>query len=940
MEVKNNILLDNSNVTGQKASELTMELSESRYRKIIESISEAVYEIDSKGVVIYISPSIEKLTGYTPEEITGTTILNFIDDRGYSLKERIQELKSRKDINGEFMLLTKAGEECWIRFSTNAKFTDEVFTGGYGILYDVSEKKKTEVALQQNEEKYRLLAENISDVIWVYHLPAKEFTYMSPSVYNLRGVALTEAKNRKLEDDLAEDSVKTMQQRIASTLPKFLADPTQKACYLDEVQIRKNDGSMIWIETNSHFNMTKSGEIEIIGVSRNIESRKQSEMYLQKYAEEIGISEEKFYSIFNNSPVSMVITDPQSLLIMDVNEEMVTKLGLNKKDIIGKKLSELGFDLRGRQYDDIVKTLTSGKSIRNYESSIMTWTGEKLDFLVSVDFTRLKGYEYFLLTAIDITQIKKNETRIRHLNSQQKLIADISQFINLPADFRDVLTEVLKKIGYHTGVSRVYIFEDSPDGTTTSNTYEWCNDGIDTQKKTMKEIPYNLIPSWKKIMRKEGRIFSENVKELPMDILLILEPHDIKSIMVYPLYVENKSVGFIGFDECGKHVTWRSDEIELLRTVSNIISNAFARKQMVDRLENSELRLKLAIESAKEGLWDWNIESGEVFFSDVWCKLMECQPDKSVDSVSNWENRVHPDDKVRVTKALNAHLKGETSFYEAVYRVNSRNGKLKWLLEHGMVVGRNSLRQPLRAIGMIIDITGQKEIEKLLKESVESQQKLFSIIAHDLRGPLGNFVQILELITNGGDLDEENKNMFLNELRTASGSTFALLENLLNWSRCQTNTIKIELAQQNILKMLNENVELMGIALRKKNIELVVKVDEKLTALCDVQSINLVIRNLLSNAIKFTNRNGKIGISAITRGKFIEIEVCDNGTGMDKNTLDRLFEQGSFHSRFGTEREKGSGLGLLLCKDFVERNGGEIRVVSEQGEEAGSSLHW
>ncbi|MBK7712930.1 MAG: PAS domain S-box protein [Bacteroidales bacterium] len=139
--MKNNILLDNSNVTGQKASELTMELSESRYRKIIESISEAVYEIDSKGVVIYISPSIEKLTGYTPEEITGTTILNFIDDRGYSLKERIQELKSRKDINGEFMVLNKAGEECWIRFSTKAKFTDEVFTGGYGILYDVSEKK-------------------------------------------------------------------------------------------------------------------------------------------------------------------------------------------------------------------------------------------------------------------------------------------------------------------------------------------------------------------------------------------------------------------------------------------------------------------------------------------------------------------------------------------------------------------------------------------------------------------------------------------------------------------------------------------------------------------------------------------------------------------------------------------------------------------------------
>jgi signal transduction histidine kinase len=311
---------------------------------------------------------------------------------------------------------------------------------------------------------------------------------------------------------------------------------------------------------------------------------------------------------------------------------------------------------------------------------------------------------------------------------------------------------------------------------------------------------------------------------------------------------------------------------------------------------------------------------------------MGCRPNDSRLLLSGWENRAFPEDKERVAEALNAHLKGETEFYEAIYRVNSKDGKLKWMLEHGMVVERNAQNEPLRMMGMIIDITGQKEIEQLLKESVESQQKLFSIIAHDLRGPLGNFVQILEMITNGRNLEEDMKNMFLEELKTASGSTFSLLENLLNWSTSQTNTIKIEPERLNISKILNENVEMMRVAAYRKYINMTIEADEGLSAVCDSNSINLVIRNLLSNAIKFTKRNGQIWVTARDSGGNICVEIADNGIGMEKSTIDKLFKMGAFRSTFGTEREKGTGIGLLLCKDFIERNGGEIHVESVPGE--------
>jgi len=906
--------------------------SEAKFLSLIESISEVIFEVDSRGVVTYINRAIEKLTGFTQREVMGKSVFRFIGNHDLLIQNQLKAIEGCHEITGEYKLSDTKRAECWVRYSVNPRLKNGVFAGASGTLTDITDKKKEETELRENEEKYRLLAENISDVIWVYNIKERRFTYMSPSVYNLRGVNPADAVARGIEGDLSDDSVQLVRQRIDDTLNSFLLDETNKSVSIDEVQIKKKDGSLIWIETNAHYNLAKNGDVEIIGVSRNIEHRKKAELYLQKYAEELEISEEKFYSIFNNSPVSMIISDPRSLLIMDVNEQMITTLNLDKKDIVGKKLEDIGIDIRENWYTDIIKMLLQGKPVRNHESSIGIGNGEILDFQISVDYIRIKGYEYYLFTAVDITQLKKDEIKIRHFNSQQKLIADISQLVNRPADFGIVLNEVLELVGFYTGLSRVCIFEDSYDGATAINTYEWCNRGIEPRKEVLKEIPYDLIPSWKELLSSEGRIFSDNIDELPMDIFLVLEPGSIKALLAYPILVENRSIGFICFEDCKKDDIRGFDEIELLKTISIIISNAFARKQIMDKLGNSELRLKLAIESAKEGLWDWNIATGDIFFSDIWCNLMGCHPDDSRLLLAGWENRVSPEDKERVNEALNAHLNGETEFYEAIYRVNSKDGKMRWMLEHGMVVARNAQKRPLRMMGMIIDITGQKEIEQLLKESVESQQKLFSIIAHDLRGPRGNFVQILEMITNGRNLEEDMKNMFLEELKTASGSTFTLLENLLNWSTSKTNTIKIAPERLNISKILNENVESMRIAAIRKYINMTIEADEDLNAVCDMNSINLVIRNLLSNAIKFTNRNGQIRISAKDSGENILVEIADNGIGMEKSTIDELFKLGAFRSTFGTEREKGTGIGLLLCKDFIERNGGEIHVESIPGQ--------
>ncbi len=216
------------------------------------------------------------------------------------------------------------------------------------------------------------------------------------------------------------------------------------------------------------------------------------------------------------------------------------------------------------------------------------------------------------------------------------------------------------------------------------------------------------------------------------------------------------------------------------------------------------------------------------------------------------------------------------------------------------------------------------ELQKLNAE----KDKLFSIIAHDLRGPIGAFKQSLELITGKTLVDENMKNRLLGLLNVSANNVYNLLENLLNWAKNQADFINIEPRKFQLNQSIQENIELLLPLSSQKGITISANVDASCTVFADQDSVNLVLRNLISNAIKFTRVQGTIAITAIDAGSEIEIIVQDNGVGMEKELADNLFSSNTYYTSVGTNNEKGSGLGLVLCKDFVERNGGKIRVIS------------
>ena len=228
---------------------------------------------------------------------------------------------------------------------------------------------------------------------------------------------------------------------------------------------------------------------------------------------------------------------------------------------------------------------------------------------------------------------------------------------------------------------------------------------------------------------------------------------------------------------------------------------------------------------------------------------------------------------------------------------------------------------------------------KLRRQSIELQElnvtkdRFFSIIAHDLRGPMGGFMGLTDLLT------EELNNMsiaeiqeFLGSMRDSATNLFKLLENLLQWARVQQGGIILSRERILFRQIITESLEMIQESAKKKGITIVCDISDQLEVFADSNLIQTVIRNIVSNAVKFSTRGGTVNITAkTTEDESVEISVKDMGIGMNQNMVESLFRLDVKNGRPGTEGEQSTGLGLLLCKEFIEKHGGNISVESEVG---------
>jgi len=407
----------------------------------------------------------------------------------------------------------------------------------------------------------------------------------------------------------------------------------------------------------------------------------------------------------------------------------------------------------------------------------------------------------------NVTKRKEEEKQLYILFKQQELFSKIATTFNRKETFANKVNEVIKLLGKFVDASRVSIYENFDNNNTTRITYEWCNKKIKPKINKLTPISFDshnplIAETFKNKILKVTDLGKEKYKKLN----LLIE-FDVKSMLLVPIYLRNKHVGFVSLEQCNKKREWLNNEIVLLKTFGNIISTTFERKTFEEKRLRYELKLK---------------------------------------------------------------------------------------------------------------------------EANATKDRFFSIIARDLQAPFSTLAGLSSILVDSYDLwTDEKRKEFIKSISESSNTGIRLLDNLLVWSKIQSGNIEFRPETVDIRSIISQTVEQLQNKANKKNIVIEGIPKKQFFVYADYLMLNTITKNILNNAIKFTKPNGIINIDVSEEEEFTEISITDNGIGIEKEHLSKLFRIDTDNLTYGPIEEKGTGLGLIISKEFIKKNKGKIKVQSE-----------
>lgn len=299
----------------------------------------------------------------------------------------------------------------------------------------------------------------------------------------------------------------------------------------------------------------------------------------------------------------------------------------------------------------------------------------------------------------------------------------------------------------------------------------------------------------------------------------------------------------------------------------------------------------------------------------------------------NFEELVYPEDRNLVVESYYKRQKGQAVPSQYEFRVKKKDGKT--IIYVSLSVGIIKYFGKVATLGTLKDISARKvQEEKLqksetqLRESNATKDRFFSILAHDLKHPFNALLGLSSMLNEDYDeLSDKERTTFINNIHESANAAYKLVDNLLQWARTQTGKIVFNPEMLNLGEIVEEVIGLLRPQAAGKEISVATE-DVNKQVFTDKHMLLTVLRNLISNAIKFTNSGGKVVINSKEMNNFIEISVSDNGIGISETDIPRLFKLDQHVNTKGTNNESGTGLGLIICKEFIERCGGRIWVDS------------
>jgi len=402
-------------------------------------------------------------------------------------------------------------------------------------------------------------------------------------------------------------------------------------------------------------------------------------------------------------------------------------------------------------------------------------------------------------------------------------------------------------------------------------------------------------------------------------------------------FVGKKKDGLIFYAEFNAFELLENNKLYLVLITKDISE----KKRMREAAKDSEQKYRNIAENIDDLLYTFEKFENKMFptyYSNAIEKITGYTQTEFLSDQRLFLKIIHPDDFRDLKKRLAFLWKsGTQSASEFQFRIINKSGNVVWV-RNKINVTRDPDGNIKKAYGLISDITLNKRAEEELRQSAANLKKLndakdrfLSIISHDLRAPFSSILGFTDLLLEDDTLTEDEKQQYIIYIQDSSKSMLALVNSMLDWTRLQTGRIKFEPEKINARELIESSINTVSGTALKKGVEIENLIDPVLHVFGDKNLVSQVFNNLLSNAVKFTRQGDRIMISVnvSNTSRFITFSIKDTGIGIKDNNLDKLFSIETKYTSEGTAGEKGSGLGLSLVKEIIDKHGGKIEVISE-----------
>ena len=542
-------------------------------------------------------------------------------------------------------------------------------------------------------------------------------------------------------------------------------------------------------------------------------------------------------------------------------------------------------------------------------------------------------------------QRNRIENSLRLLSSRQTLLIDVMQTLQLESDLPKAMNIILAKIGKYTNMSRMQIWENNSDGVTYGVTYEWCNKGVEPAIHYLKTIPLEYGKPWFDMLLADRIICTSNIHTLAPEMIDILEPQGVKSIIVLPLAEYGGFFGYISFTITEVR-EWKKEEVDMLKSIAQIVSTVSKRHQAEMVMRQSQQTMQTVLDNIKANIFVAEFESRKILFAnrsfrdaagqiveDMECyKMLQAGRDTSCaycPQVLLRDEYNQPTDHVHVWEDYN-------DVTERWYSITST--AIKW------VDGR------LAVLELASDITERKKFEQELieaknhaEESDRLKSSFLANMSHEIRTPLNGIVGIVQLLDSDALTRDEHQE-YISIVNDCCSQLVTLINDIIVLSQIEARQMKIEFIPVQINKLMEEMYhffETYMLSNNKKDIKLILCRDEFVEDCVihtDPTRLRQVLINLINNAVKFTEQGHIRFCYRQAPPNKLEFSIEDTGIGLKPEHKEVIFERFRQIELTNSRQYEGSGLGLSISRSLVQLMGGELWLESEEGK--GSTFYF